>query len=70
MEEEEEVEVEPVVDRERANGLVRELVTKTEKFSVEDLVELHAKIYSCVHRHHTNLDKTELLQVCSPLKRK
>lgn len=66
MEEEEEEElVQAVVDEKRAAGIVRELVTKTEKFSVEDLVEVYARVYACLHRHHEQADKSPLLQVCS-----
>ena len=60
--EEEEV-IQPVVDLPKMEGVVRELVAKTENFSVEELVQIHATIYAAMRSHHASADKSPLVQV-------
>ncbi len=56
-------EIEVRVDMQKLETLIQELILKTEKYSIEELVEVHAKIYRLVHQHYQNFDKSALLQV-------
>jgi len=61
-EEEEEQAIEPILDLPKAEGVIRQLVEKTENFSVEELVHVHATIYAALRRHHASADKSALVQ--------
>ncbi|ELR23653.1 ATPase, AAA domain containing protein [Acanthamoeba castellanii str. Neff] len=63
-EEEEELKEKPtfVLDRERLERLGEEVVIWTERFTVDSLHALHAKVYQLIHQHRHEWDKTRLLE--------
>lgn len=49
--------------RERLERLGEEVVIWTERFTVDSLHALHAKVYQLIHQHRHEWDKTRLLEV-------
>uniref|UniRef100_A0AAY4CJ19 ATPase family AAA domain-containing protein 2 n=1 Tax=Denticeps clupeoides TaxID=299321 RepID=A0AAY4CJ19_9TELE len=54
-----------VVDHEKLKELLKQVISKTEGYEVDQLEKLYAILCQSIYRHRKDYDKTALIQVCT-----